>query len=57
MNLVDRSFVFEISTNWDIKNANRVPGREKLVPLHVSSTDFTLDFPTTPQFLLGWISS
>lgn len=46
MNLVkvERSFVFEMSTNWDIKNVNRVPRREKLVPLHVSSTDFTPQF-------------
>lgn len=33
-----------MSTNWNIKNANRASRREKLVALHVSSTDFTPKF-------------
>lgn len=30
----ERSFVFEMPTNWNV-NANRAPRREKLIPLHV----------------------
>lgn len=33
--MAERNFVFEIPTNWNIKNANRTPRREKLISLHV----------------------
>lgn len=53
MNLsnVERGFEFGMSTNWNIKTANRAPRKEKLVPLPVNSTDFTpLIFPLLLNF-------
>lgn len=51
--MAERNFVFEMPTNWNIKNANRTPRREKLISLHVKKCLFQ---PSIFPILLNFYS-